>query len=296
MARPVVPTQPNARPGVVGVGPGNKIVQPPRNVNDSNNSVTPNPFGGPVGTFDIATGANGQPVAPGQGDYHQFGPAGGGGGGGAPTPDWSSSFFGGFGLPPDVVAQVNKIFAQYSDVNAAAAAALAYIRGTPWYAQTYPGIAEGIQKGVVSNEADYRNLLNQQSQLYTQYLGRAITGGEFAANLHEGVPLSTIGGRLQGAALVGTYGNDWRYTLGAFDQAGQPTSAETKALGEETAGLDSPLGQQVKRRLDLANQRLATVFRGSLATPGLTTANGRLAAPGLAPTSGGTGSQADVAA
>lgn len=269
--------------------------QPTRNINDPNNKVVQNPLGGPVGTWDIATGANGLPVAPGLGDYHQFGPAGGGGGGGAPAPDWAASFFAGLGLPPDVVAQVNKIFGQYSDVNAASAAALAYIRGTPWYAQTYPGIAEGIQKGLVSNEADYRNLLNQQSQLYNQYLGRSITGAEFAANLGEGVNLSTVGGRLQGAALVGTYGNDWRYALGAFDENGQPTAAETKALGEETAGLDTPLGQQVKRRLDLANQRMATVFRGTLATPGLSTANGRLSAPGLAPTGGG-GSQADVAA
>lgn len=196
-----------------------------------------------------------------------------------PELDWASTFFASLGLPPDVVAKVNQIFSQYSDTNAASSAALGYIRGTPWYAQTYPGIAEGIQKGVIGNEADYRNLLNQQSQIYKQYMGRDVTAGEFAANLGEGVPLSTIGGRLQGAALAGTYGNDWRYTLGAFDTA--PTDAETKALGEENAGLDSPLGQQVKRRLDLAQQRLQGVFRGTAATPNLSLINGRLSAPGL---------------
>lgn len=208
-----------------------------------------------------------------------------------PELDWATSFFGSLGLPPDVIERVNKIFSQYSDTNAASAAALGYIRGTPWYTQTYPGIAEGIAKGVVSNEADYRNLLNQQSQIYKQYLGRDVTAAEFAANLGEGAPLSTIGGRLQGAALAGTYGNDWRYTLGAFDT--RPTDAEVKALGEESAGLDSPLGQQLKRRLDLANQRLAGVFRGTLATPGLSVSNGRLSAPGLAPLSG---ARPDIAA
>jgi hypothetical protein len=82
---------------------------------------------------------------------------------------------------------------------------------------------------------------------------------EFAANLGEGASNQIIGGRLQGAALAGTYGHDWRYLLGAFD-TGQPNAAELKALGEEQAGLDSPLGQQVQRRLDLAKQRMQTVF------------------------------------
>lgn len=209
---------------------------------------------------------------------------------GLPSLDWASAFFASLGLPPDVVAKVNQIFSQYSDVNAASAAALGYIRGTPWYAQTYPGIAEGIRKGVISNESDYRQLLNQQSQIYRQYLGRDVTAGEFAANLGEGTNLSTIGGRLQGAALAGTYGQDWRYTLGAFDTA--PTDTELKALGEETAGLDSALGQRVKRRLDLAQQRLAGVFQGTLAAPNLSlTNNGRLLAPGLS-----AGRSADVAA
>jgi hypothetical protein len=83
--------------------------------------------------------------------------------------------------------------------------------------------------------------------LYKQYLGRDITSGEFAANLGEGASNQVIGGRLQGAALAGTYGQDWRYLLGAFDNA--PTSSEVKALGEEQAGIDSPLGQMVQRRL-----------------------------------------------
>lgn len=228
-------------------------------------------------------GAFGPTVTPSPGQLPQQPSNNGGGGSGdpkLPPLDWAASFFASLGLPPDVVGQVNQIFAQYSDVNAASAAALGYIRGTPWYTQTFPGIQAAIQKGLVSNEADYRSLLNQQTQIYKQYLGRDITSSEFAANLGEGAPLATIGGRLQGAALAGTYGNDWRYTLGAFDTA--PTGAEVTALGQESAGLDSVLGQQVKRRLDLAQQRLAGVFKGTLATPGLSlNNNGRLSAPGL---------------
>lgn len=201
----------------------------------------------------------------------------------APSMDWASSFFASLGLPPDVVNQVNQIFTQYSDVNAASQAALGYIRGTPWYATTYPGIQAGIQKGLVANEADYRNLLNQQSQIYKQYLGRDVSGSEFAANLANGTSNQTLGGQLQGAALAGTYGNDWRYTLGAFGNA--PTAAETQALGQEQAGLDTPLGQQIKRRLDLAQQQLTSRFQGTLATPGITNTNGRFASPGLAPSS-----------
>lgn len=197
----------------------------------------------------------------------------------AAATDWAASFFASLGLPPDVVNQVNQIFSQYSDVNAASQAALGYIRGTPWYAQTYPGIQAGIQKGLITNEADYRNLLNQQSQIYKQYLGRDISGDEFSANLANGTSNQTLGGQLQGAALAGTYGNDWRYALGAFDTA--PTQAETTALGQEQAGLDTPLGQQLQRRLDLAQQRLTTVFSGKLATAGLSNANGRVSQPGL---------------
>lgn len=207
--------------------------------------------------------------------------SGAGGGSGGPAPDWADSFFASLGLPPDVVAQVNQIFTQYSDTNAASQAALGYIRGTPWYAQTYPGIQVGIQKGLVTNEADYRNLLNQQSQIYKQYLGRDVSASEFSANLANGTSNQTLGGQLQGAALAGTYGGDWRYTLGAYDTA--PTQAETQALGQEQAGLDTPLGQQIQRRLTLAQQRLTSAFSGSLATAGGSLAAGRLSSPGLNP-------------
>jgi len=206
-----------------------------------------------------------------------------------PQLDWATSFFSSLGLPPDVVGKVNQIFSQYSDTTAATAAAMGYIRGTPWYATTYPGIGDAIAKGLVTDESGYRGLLNQQTQIYKQYMGRDISSAEFAANLTEGASSQTIGGRLQGAALAGTYGNDWQYKLGAFGD-GQATPDQLQALGQETGGLDTPLGQQMKRRLDMAQQRLQGVFSGSLATPSLSMVNGRLSAPGL-----GGGAKPDIA-
>jgi hypothetical protein len=223
-----------------------------------------------------------------------------GGGGSAPsTPagptklpqlDWASAFFSGLGLPGDVQNKVNDIFSQYSDTNAASAAALAYIRGTTWYDQTYPGIKEAFAKGTVSNEADYRALLNQQTQFYKNYLGRDITADEFASNLREGATSQTVEGRLKGASLVGAYGNDWRYALGNFGDQGDLTDGNLKALGEEKAGLDSPIGLKVQSALERATQRIQGAFSNALATPSLTTSTGRLSSPSLG------GQPADVGA
>jgi hypothetical protein len=199
----------------------------------------------------------------------------------SPTVDWATAFFGSLGLPSNVINDINKLAAQYSDPNDRSAAALLYLRGTPWYAQTFPGISEGMAKGLVSNEADYRTLLNQHNQLFRQYLGRDISADEFATHLRAGTSTQMLAGHLQGAALAGTYGQDWRNLLGAFDNA--PTDSEVTALGEEQAGLDSPIGQQVQRRLDLAKQRFEGVFKGHLAAPSLSIAAGRLSAPSLLP-------------
>lgn len=247
------------------------------------------------GGYDPATTkrATGSDVPPGIVALAGGNPAEGGSGSGGTTPsktglpdlDWASAFFGSLGLPADVAAKINEIFSQYNDTASASAAALAYIRGTPWYDQTFPGIKDAMMKGIVSNEGEYRSLLNQQNQLYRQYLGRDISGGEYASNLGEGANLNTIGGRLQGAALANTYGNDWRYKLGAFGDAnGGPSPEDLKALGEEQAGLDSPLGQVIKQRLDMAQQRFQKIFEGSLARPSLSLASGRLSSPGLTST------------
>jgi hypothetical protein len=183
----------------------------------------------------------------------------------APTPvDWSS-YLGLYGLPADVQKELNAIFTRTPDVNQATALALAYVRGTPWYAQTYPGIQEAIAKGIVRDEAGYRQAQNGYNQVFRQYNNRDLTAEEFAGYLKEGVSADTIGRRFQGAATATVYGNDWQYAEGNFGE-GRLSDEEKTAYGRQTAGLDSELGQRVQRRLDLAKERIRTVFSGTLAT------------------------------
>jgi hypothetical protein len=231
---------------------------------------------------------------PNGGDAGTGGQGGGTGAGGstttttAPT-DWSS-LLGIYGLPPDVAAKVAAIFSQTTDVSQATALALAYVRGTSWYAQTYPGIQEGIARGIIGNEADYRSYLNNVNILAKQYLGRDISGQELSDYLKQGFNVDRISRIFQGGAIAQTNGQDWRYATGAFDSQGALTGDEQAALGQEQAGIDTALGQRVQRRLALAQQRMQTIFQGGLATPGLSTSSGRIASTSL-------GSQAnDVAA
>lgn len=302
------------------------------------------------------------------------GDGGSGGGGGAPTPqtltgfDWQD-YLGFFGLPPDLISEIDKIFSDNYDVNTAAQLALSYVRGTTWYANTYPGIKEGIAKGIVTNEADYRAYLNQANQLYQNFYGRSITSNELAAlltngvditllgkqlnatanlaslqklsvsnyftqdelqqiantnaglpsqtgdylngllqytqsvaplysqygvplargvvesNFKNGVTTDTIGKQLQGNAYIQANSPDIQYLAGAFG-SGALSGDQLTAYGQQQAGLDSGLGEQLNTMISKAQSRLNRIFQGSLATPSLSlTSGGGLNAPSLgAPT------------
>jgi hypothetical protein len=119
-----------------------------------------------------------------------------------------------------VQSKVNQIFAQTGDVNQATALAMAYIRGTPWYAQTYPGIQEGIARGVIGNEADYRSYLNSVNGLTQQYQGRQVGSDELAGYLQQGFSVDHVGRLYAGKAYVGANRNDIQYATGAFDAQG----------------------------------------------------------------------------
>jgi hypothetical protein len=210
-----------------------------------------------------------------------------------------------FGLPSDVQNELNAIFNRTPDVNQATQLALAYVRGTPWYAQEYPGIQEGIARGVVRNEQDYRAFRNSFSPIYQQYAGRDITPAEFAGYLlsglsagavgqrfqdraafnlvqhqygrgditdaefadyqRNGVTPDLVGRRFQGASIASVYGNDWQYAEGNFGE-GRLTDQEKTAFGQQSAGIDSEIGLRVQRRLQMANERIKSVFSGTLAT------------------------------
>jgi len=191
------------------------------------------------------------------------------------------SFLNIYGLPTDVQSKVNQIFANTADVNQATSLAMAYIRGTPWYAQTYPGIQEGIAKGVINDESGYRNYLNQVNGLTQQYQGRQVGSDELAGYLQNGYSPTHVGQLYAGKAYVNANQNDIQQAAGAMDSQGQFTGTELTALGNENAGLDSELGQRIQNRFNIAKQRIQTAFSSSLATPGLSTSGGRLQATSL---------------
>jgi hypothetical protein len=183
----------------------------------------------------------------------------------APTPvDWSS-YLGLYGLPADVQKELNAIFTRTPDVTQATALALAYVRGTPWYSQTYPGIQEALAKGIVRNEADYRFQFNDWNQMTRQWTGNDLSSGEFADYLRQGVSKDTVAKRFEGAALATTYGNDWQYEAGAFG-TGRLDAGQLKTLGEQSAGLQSNEGIGLQKMIEDAKKKLSRVFDGVLAT------------------------------
>jgi len=167
-----------------------------------------------------------------------------------------------------VAAKVNDIFSKTSDVNQATALAMAYVRGTQWYAQTYPGIQEGIARGVVSNEADYRAYVNQLQQMNQQYYNTDITSQQIADYLKAGYSVGHVGQLFQGHAYAQANQHDLNYLLGAFGN-GQLSSADLETLGQEKAGLDSAMGQKLQNLVQTAGQRMQTIFNGQVASPSL---------------------------
>lgn len=189
--------------------------------------------------------------------------------------DWST-YFGYWGLPREAIEVIDKIFRDNPDPGTAAAMALAYIRGTDWYRQTYPGIQEGMRTGIIRDEADYRSYLNQTNFYARQYLGRDIGADEIAALLREGATPDVYGKRLGGAAYVRAYGNDLQYLAGAFGE-GRLDANQLQKFGEQRMGLGSGLGMILEQSLEQASGRLRRIFEGVLAQPSLSMSGGRLA-------------------
>ncbi len=242
------------------------------------------------GTTTSGTAKTGQsgslnvPITPAVTNTGTGGGGGGGGGGGTTGTGLSGNAadatFGFYGLPSDVQAEVDQIFANTADVNAATQLALAYIRGTDWYAQTYPGIQQGIQNGVVGSEADYRAYVNQINQLTLQYYGRQATSQDIANYLGQGFSVGRVGQGFQGQAYVTANRPALQYQFGAFGD-GRLSDDQLTALGNESAGIDTALGQQIQNQLKLAQQRIQRVFQGTAATPSLSVGTNGLSAPSL---------------
>lgn len=204
-------------------------------------------------------GSSGLPAAPtpsgggdsGGGDTGG-GSAGAGSGSGATTSnqpnaptDWSG-LLGFYGLPQDVINQLNLIWQQSgSNPQAAVLLAQAYVRGTQWYKTTYPSIQQGINAGLFGDEQGYRTYQNSVNQLFQQYFGRAATSAELTYYIGSGTNVGQVSQHLQSQALQGTISDPLKALF---------TRPELQALTDEQAGIDSALGQQITQKANLAIQ------------------------------------------
>lgn len=193
-------------------------------------------------------------------------------------PNVTDSFLHQFGLTDsEALDAVERVFRAGGSPDQA----LAALRGTKWYANHYQGIWEGIAKGVIGNEADYRSMLNQTNQLHQRYYGRQIDAPTFAGYLKSGTDIGTISKRLSGESQYGALKPTLDYQLGAFDPTGALTADEQTAYSDELGGLQNPLGDKIALRVQQAQQRIQKVFQGTLASSGLSASGGRLRASSM---------------
>lgn len=161
----------------------------------------------------------------------------------AAAPDWES-VLGDYGLPQNIITQLNQIWTTAGgDVNSAITLAQAYIRGTTWYTATYPGIQQGINAGLFTDEQGYRAYENQVDQIYQQYWGRAATLPELNARITSGQSVTQVANQFQAGAVLGNISDPLK---GLF------TADELKAYADEQAGIDTGLGQQITQEANLA--------------------------------------------
>ena len=198
-----------------------------------------------------------------------------------PSVDWAAAFFGALGLPDDVMNQVTQILRDHAqDQTLAQALATQYIRSTGWYAIHYPGALEGIANGTIADEAGYTSYMNQLNVLSNQYNGRAISGDEVKGYLQAGYNPGYVANLYQGQAYVSANKPELQYLAGAFGQ-GAMSQDQLTAVGNESAGIDSPLGQLQQKIITKAQQIQSKITSGTLATPSLSLGTNGLSAPSL---------------
>lgn len=239
--------------------------------------------------YDIATDAQGNPAPPGQGYYGQFATAAADG---TVAADWYKAYFGQYDLDPATQAAIVKILTQYAaDPTTGQALATQYLRTTPWFEKTFPGFAAGVSNGLFTDETGYRSYLNTVNQVYNQYTNRHVSGDEISALLGEGAAPQLVANRFQGQAYVAANRPEIQYLGGAFGE-GQLNPDQLTALGNEQAGIDTPMGQLQLKVQQKAQQIRDKLFGGQVATPNLSLTPAGVASPSLL----GTRGTPDVAA
>jgi hypothetical protein len=117
--------------------------------------------------------------------------------------DWRS-YLANWGFPDDVVNTLDSIFRKYdaNHVADAQAAALAYIRSTPWYTQHFPGIQDGINQGLFTDEQGYRQYVSGVNDLTQTALGRAPTTDEIVGYIQKGWTPQRVGNFFQAQGFI----------------------------------------------------------------------------------------------
>ncbi len=185
---------------------------------------------------------------------------------------WAETWWASLGIPSDVATRIDKLIAGYTDQAAAKAAAQTYLRTTDWYKQTFPGIEYGVRNGLFADESGYRQYVNELNNIYQQQIGRQATGTDAATWLMQGKNVDYIAKYIAGQASTapGTVGAQQAQALaGAQGENGMLSQRELAALGEQNAGLTSPLGQKIAAQMDAAAKRLQGVFQGTAGTPSI---------------------------
>lgn len=170
-----------------------------------------------------------------------------------PPPDTTdySVILGFYGLSTADINEINRIY--HSSLNPdgsinmqeAYTLAVAYVRGTAWYATTYPGIQAGINAGLFNDESGYKAYQNQVNQIVQQYYQRPATAGEVANYIAQGQTVARVAAGFQSAAILGNISDPLK---GLF------TPDQLKAFADQQAGIDTALGQQVTKEANLATQ------------------------------------------
>lgn len=159
------------------------------------------------------------------------------------------------------------------------------LRAEPAFKQTHPGYDQGVKQGLFTSEAGYRNYSGQINQLYNQYHGADAHPGEVAHHIQQGLTPTVLGQRFEGKSYISANKNDIQYALSTMGP-GAAGPKKLAALGQQKAGLDSPLGQQVQTAYEKALTRLHGAFQGVLASPALSLAGGRLQGAARPPDTG----------
>lgn len=159
-----------------------------------------------------------------------------------------------YGMPKDAAAQVNKIFQGSGTLEQAVVMATAFVRGTDWYARTYPGIQQGINTGLFSDEQGYRSYKNQVDQLYRQYYQRPATAGEVGRYAAGGQDIGRVRAGFEAQAAMGTIADPLKSLF---------SPSEIQAFANQQSGIDSALGRRIAAEADMA-LRVDSLYRDFL--------------------------------